>query len=167
MMKTVWGDDVKRSTVHLWYKRFKESRCSIQDDPKSGQPVTACNPDHIFRVCELVRADRGLSVHNLASMTGLSIGTVHLILSEDLRMSRIFAKFVSKILSDEMKERRKTTGQEMLDEVENDPDFLSKLLTGTNHGFTRTISTRKCSTRSGKLGISPPIRRKATWKDLA
>ncbi len=56
MMKTVWSDDVKCSTVHLWYKRFKVDRRSIQDDPKSGRPVTARDLDHIFRVRELVKA---------------------------------------------------------------------------------------------------------------
>ncbi len=133
MMKTVRGDDVKCSTVHLWYKRLKEVRRSIQDDPKSGQPVTTRDPDHIFRVCELVRTDQRLSSRYLASMTGLLIGTVHTILSEDLKMSRICAKFMPKILNDGMKERRKMAAQEMLDKVENDPNFLSKLVTGTNH----------------------------------
>ncbi len=108
MMKTVWGDDVKRSTFQLWYKRFKEGRRSLQDDPRSGRSVTARDLDYVFRVCELVRADRRLSVRDLASMMGLSIGTVHAILSEDMKMSRICAKFVPKILSGEMKERRKT-----------------------------------------------------------
>ncbi len=130
VMKTVWDDDVKCSTVHLWYKRFKEGLRSIQDDPKSRQPVITRDPDNIFYVCELVGADRRLSVRDLASMMGLSIGTVQAILSEDLKMSRICAKFVAKILSDEMKERRKTVAQEMLEEVENDPNFLSKLVMG-------------------------------------
>ncbi len=62
-------------------------------------------------------------------MMGLSNGTVHAILSDDLKMSRICAKFVPKILSDEIKERWKMVAQEMLDEVENDLDFLSKLVT--------------------------------------
>ncbi len=123
-MKTVWGDDVKRSTVHLWYKRFKEALCSIQDDPKSGRPATARDPDHTFCVREFVRADQRLSVPDLASMEELPIGTEHTILSEDLKMSRICAKFVPKILNDEKKERWKMAAQKMLDEVENDPDFL-------------------------------------------
>ncbi len=75
----------------------------------------------------------------MASTTGLSIGTVHAILSEDLKISLICAKFVPKILSDEIKERWKTVAQEMLDKEENDPDFLSKLVTGMNHGITSTI----------------------------
>ncbi len=62
-----------------------------------------------------------------ASMMGLSIGTVHAILSEDLKMSQICAQ---NFLRDEMKERWKIAEQEMQDEVENDPDFLSKLVTG-------------------------------------
>ncbi len=61
-------------------------------------------------------------------MTGISIGTVHAILTEDLKRSWICAKFVPKILIDKMKERWKTAAQEMLDEVENDPDFSSKLV---------------------------------------
>ncbi len=167
MMKTVWGDDVKRSTVHLWYKRFKGGRRSIQDDPQSERPVTARDPDHIFCVCELVRADRRLSVRDLVSMIGLSIGTVHSILSEDPKMSRICAKFVPKILNNEIKEIWKMAAQEMLDE-EVIPIFCQIWWWGTNHRFTHTIPKWKCSPCSEKFGMAPPpIRRKAAWKDHA
>ncbi len=43
----------------------------------------------------------------------------------------------------------------MLDEGENDTNFLSKLVTGTNHEFTHTIPKRKYSPHNGKLGMSP------------
>ncbi len=58
------------------------------------------------------------------------VKTVHAILSEDQKMSLICVKFVPKILSDEMKESWKIAAQEMLDEGENDTNFLLNLMTG-------------------------------------
>ncbi len=38
MMKTVWGDDVKRSTVHLWYNRSnkKNNYLKKKNNPNYG-----------------------------------------------------------------------------------------------------------------------------------
>ncbi len=130
MMKKVYGDDVKQTSVYRWYRMISEGRQSLQDEPRSGRPVTARNADHIFQIRDRIRNDRRLSVRELAAMTGLSVGSVDTILNTDLKMSRICCKFVPKILQDDQKERRKMVAQEMLAEVENDPDFLSKVVTG-------------------------------------
>ncbi len=48
-MKHVYGDSLKRSTVYFWFKKFKDSRDSIEDDKKIGRPTTSRSPDSIFR----------------------------------------------------------------------------------------------------------------------
>jgi transposase len=41
-LREVCGDGVvDRSTVSRWASHFREGRVSIQDDPRSGQPITA------------------------------------------------------------------------------------------------------------------------------
>ncbi len=45
-------------------------------------------------------------------------------------MSRISAKFVPKILSGEQKQNRVRISQEMLKNVEDGPDYLTKVITG-------------------------------------
>jgi hypothetical protein len=51
----------------------------------------------------------------LANEIGVSIGSVHSILTEDLGMRRVSAKFVPKLLTMEQKQRRLEIAQDMLD----------------------------------------------------
>ncbi len=45
-------------------------------------------------------------------------------------MSRISVKFVSKILLDEQKQNRVRISQEMSKNIEDDPDYLTEVITG-------------------------------------
>ena len=51
-------------------------------------------------------------------------------LSDVLGMRRVSAKFVPKLLNFDQKNRRMTIAQEMLNEVNEDPDFLKRVITG-------------------------------------
>ncbi len=66
----------------------------------------------------------------MADITVLSIGMVHTIRTEDLKMSQICVKFVPKVLTKEQKENCKNCAQEILDAVRNDPQLLSKVVIG-------------------------------------
>ncbi len=58
------------------------------------------------------------------------MGTVHKTLRKDLKMSRVCAKFVPRLLSDEEKTHRMVTCQEWIDMVEEDSEVLSHVITG-------------------------------------
>jgi len=45
-------------------------------------------------------------------------------------MSRIAAKFVPRLLTDEQKQNRKTITQELFERAESDLDFLKNIITG-------------------------------------
>jgi len=50
----VYGDSVvDHSTVSRWASRFREDRVSIQDDPRSGRPVTATDDTSVVIVSTL------------------------------------------------------------------------------------------------------------------
>ncbi|XP_027849961.2 protein GVQW3-like [Aphis gossypii] len=101
MIKTAFGDDsLSRSVTFEWFIRFKDSRQSIKDDPRSGRPSTSRNDD-VANIYEKVRNDRRLTVRELANEAGISIGSCHEILTEKLQMRRVAAKFVPRMLTSE------------------------------------------------------------------
>ena len=61
---------------------------------------------------------------------GISTGSVHSILTEDLRMRRVSAKFVPKLLTEEQKELWKEICKDMLDCANHDPEFMKTIITG-------------------------------------
>jgi transposase len=55
MLQTAYGDEaLGRSTVFDWFRRFKEGREDLQDDPRRGRASTSRNADTIANVPETV-----------------------------------------------------------------------------------------------------------------
>jgi len=74
--------------------------------------------------------DRRITVRELAGEVEVSIGSVHTILTVDLGLRRVSAKFVPKLLTMEQKQLRLEIVQDMLDCVESDSNFLNTVITG-------------------------------------
>jgi histone-lysine N-methyltransferase SETMAR len=51
-------------------------------------------------------------------------------LSDDLNIRRIAAKFVPRLLSNDQKEHRVAVCRELRDQARDDPNFISKVITG-------------------------------------
>jgi len=61
---------------------------------------------------------------------GLTHTTVHKILINDLEMRKICAKMVMKILSQDQKDNRRDRCLDFLEQIENGPSFLERVITG-------------------------------------
>ena len=63
----VCGDSVlDRSTMSRWASRFREGRVSIQEDPRSGRPVTATDDTPVVIVSTLLEEYRRKSCEESA-----------------------------------------------------------------------------------------------------
>ncbi|XP_011137516.2 uncharacterized protein LOC105182065 isoform X2 [Harpegnathos saltator] len=74
--------------------------------------------------------DRRITVQEVTNEIGISIGSVHSIVTEDLGMRRVSAKFVPKLLTMEQKQLRLEIAQDMLDNANSDPNFLKTVIIG-------------------------------------
>ena len=82
ILNTAYGDvTMKRATCFRWHKRFKNGRLSVEDDEHSGRPSTLTDDPHIDEINTLVRANRRLTVRELAEECGISVGSCHHILT--------------------------------------------------------------------------------------
>ncbi|PNF41749.1 hypothetical protein B7P43_G03429 [Cryptotermes secundus] len=130
-IQQAFGDDaMSNSRIKEWYNRFKDGRTSVDSEPRSGRPSTSRNENVIEQVRTLVMEDCHITVRELANEIGVSIGSVHSILTEDLGRRRVSAKFVPKLLTMEQKHRRLEIAQDMLDNANSNPNFLNTVITG-------------------------------------
>jgi histone-lysine N-methyltransferase SETMAR len=71
-----------------------------------------------------------MTVREIADEFRISTGSAHSILTEDLHMCRMVAKFVPKLLSQEQQQLHLEVVQDMLECANKDPEFLKTVITG-------------------------------------
>lgn len=121
---------MSRTRVFEWFKRFQDGRENVESDHRSGRSVTSRSEKHIADVCSTVRENRRITIRELSEEHSISFGSVQAILTEDLGMRRVSAKFVPKLLSADQKDNRVSAAADLIDCVENNENFLKTVITG-------------------------------------
>jgi len=79
-------------------------------------------------VREIVCADQHLTIREVAEEVRIAFSTCQKILTEDLRMRRVTAKFVPHLLTPEQKDDRVSVCTGLHDLAQNDPNFMSSAI---------------------------------------
>jgi len=120
---------MSQTQCYEWFKRFKEGRMSVGEDPRPGQPATSTNNDHVEKVHAVFRGNHRLTVQEVAGKLGISIGSCHEIFTEKLKMRRVSAKFVPCLLIDNQKGNHVEISQELLASANGNENFKN-IITG-------------------------------------
>jgi len=112
------------------FKHFCDGKETTEDEPRSGQPSTSRTPDMIERVQQMLAQDRQVILRLMAEELGISKGTVHNIVHEDLCKRKICSWFVPHKLIDEQKAKRMETSGDFITMCDKDPSFLRTIITG-------------------------------------
>jgi ribosomal protein S25 len=78
---------------------------SVEDDERSGRPSTSRTTENVEKIRELIQEDRCQTIHELVDTVGISYGVCQEIITENLNMRRIAAKFVPRLLTNDYKQR--------------------------------------------------------------
>jgi histone-lysine N-methyltransferase SETMAR len=106
-MGTAYGQDcVSYPTVALWIRRFSNERESLEDDPRSGRPITAITQKNIDAIKDLVDEDPHISIDYMAAILDISHGSVDTILKQHLGLRKISSRWVPHSLTQEQRQRR-------------------------------------------------------------
>jgi len=131
MLQQAYGEDcLRRTQCYEWYQRFKSGRTSTEDDPKSGRPSSSTGDDHIEKVRSVIHENHRLTIREVSEEVGICKSSCHTILTEKLKMHRVAAKFVPRLLTEEQKQNRVTVSQELLNRSNTDKNFLKNVITG-------------------------------------
>ena len=71
---------------------------------------------------------RRVSIETISALFDVSVGTVHTIIREELKMRMICAKFVPRVLRENHKERRCHDSREMVELINSDSAVLDALV---------------------------------------
>lgn len=130
MLKQVYGEDaMSRTRCFEWHSRFKNGRTSLDDDERSGRPLTCNTPENVEKIRQIVHDDRRITIRHIADIVNMSFGEVQMIVTSILNMRRIAAKFVPRLLSHEQKEHRLQVCRDLRQRALDDPEFLSRIIT--------------------------------------
>ena len=130
MIETLRDNAPSFATVKRWASECKRGRDSVEDDPRSGRPSTACNQENTDHVHQLVMDDRRLTVRHIATTIGISHERVEKILSKELGMTKVSARWVPRLLTPDQKRTRLFMSRENLKRFEADPaNFMERFLT--------------------------------------
>lgn len=130
-MTSIYGESgPSHATVKKWSRLFKLGRESIEDDPRSGRPISVVTEENTEKVKKLVLEDRRIKVWQIAEALGISKERVGEILHQHLHMTKVSARWVPKMLTAFDRERRVQTSQAFLELCEEGLDEVcSRIVT--------------------------------------
>jgi len=131
MIRRAYGNEaMSRVRCFEWHAHFKRGRTSLKDDKRSGRPSMSSAPKNVETIQRLVHEDRRRTIKDIATIINVSYGTVQTILTCDLNMHHVAAKFVPRLLTPEQKEHRVAICQELHQCALDDPSFMSRVING-------------------------------------
>ncbi|XP_076059416.1 protein GVQW3-like [Oratosquilla oratoria] len=113
-------DSVSEAQIKMWYKCFKECRESVESCPRFDRPLTIRTPKNVEHVKTTINENWQLTVQELEDDLGIQQTSVSEILTDDLGMTCMAAKFVLCLLTHEQKEFCAKTSQDMLQAATSD-----------------------------------------------
>ena len=102
---------MNRASVFEWHERFKEGRESVRDDERYGRSKEVRTPELVGQIKNFMDKNHHVSRETISAQFDVSVGTVHTIICEELKMWKICAKFVPRVLREDQKDVFMTTGR--------------------------------------------------------
>jgi len=131
MIQQGFGDQsLSRTQVFQWHTWFKNSCPSVDDDKQTGRPTSCTTPETVVRIQELTCQDRRRTIRDIAEEVEVGYGTCQRVLTEELGMHRVAAKFVPRILTADQKQQHVNVCTELRQLASNNETFLSRVITG-------------------------------------
>lgn len=159
----VYGvDALPFSTVQHWMKHFKAGRESFENEPSTGAPVTVTTDEFVEKVRSLVADDRRIKVREIAQEVGISKERVGFILHEKLSLSKVCARWIPKLLTNEQKQNRAQLSLALFHRFDADPgNFMQRIVTGDETWvYYYDPETKQQSMEWVETGSRPPVKAK-------
>ena len=162
MVDSAYGvKSLSNSQINHIIKAVKEGKNTSDQQHSNGKKMTR-TADIIAAVAAAVEEDRRITVRQLASRFGLTVGTTHAILTEDLGLFKKSARWVPKLLSPDQKQKRVELSADFLKLVRrHSAAVLNNIVTVDESAVSfHTPETKKQSKQWTKKGQPGPLKAK-------
>ena len=160
MLYTAFGAScMNRASVFEWHKRFKEARESVRDDERCGRSKEVNRTELMGQIKKFMDKDRRVSIETISAQFDVSVGTLHTIICEELKMQKICVKLVPRVLREDQKERSCHDCREMVELINSDPAVLDALVTCNESWIYFYDPETKRKSSSGSMLALPEPRR--------
>ena len=130
LQKAFKEEALSRIQAFEWFARFKRGEMSVEVHPHSGRPSTSHTDENVKKIREKIDEDCRYTIDEISEATGVRWSSCQRILTVDLNMRRVATKFIPHLLTQDQKNTRMSLCQELKYQIESDPNFLSKVITG-------------------------------------
>ncbi len=158
MLETLDNDCPSYTMIKKWILLFKQGRTSTGSDPIPGKPCTATSEQNVEAVHRMVMTDRRMTIQHIAETLGFSIGSVHTILKKKLHMKKLSARWVLRMLTPYMKQKRLYNSRVLLQRLQEDRvKYFDRIVTQDEtwvHHFDP--ETKQQSMMWKHMGSQPP-----------
>ena len=101
----------------------------MRDGERCGRSKEVRTLELIGQIKNFMDKDCRISFETISAQFDVSVGTVHTIIREELKMQKICTKFVPRVPREDQKERRCHNSREMVELINLDPAVLDALVT--------------------------------------
>ena len=129
-----------------------------------GRPSTSRTDENVERVKQKVRSDRRLTVRKIAHELGMNSERVWRIITEDLGVRKICAKMVPRLLNEGQKEQRVEVCQDILEQLETEPNLLKRVVTGDESWIFEYDPLTKQQSLEWESALSPRPKKVRVFK---
>jgi len=139
------------------FVELKKVEPPLKATPHSGRPSTLRNEEMIAKVRTFVHNNRRLTVREIADDCGICVGSCEAILTDDLHIKRVCAKFVPRLLTDDQREQCQTISRDLFEQSCEDVQFLKNTVTGDESWVYRydPETKRQLSQWRGPTSLQP------------
>ena len=92
-----------RTQVFEWSARFKREEMSVEDHPHSGRFSTSRTNKNVENIRQKINEDHRYTIDKISEAIGVSWSSCQRILTVDLNMTHVAAKFVPRLLTQDQK----------------------------------------------------------------
>jgi hypothetical protein len=130
-MKTQYRDACLSLQMYGWDRKFKNGVSSVADADRSGWPHTAYTTEIVEHAEWVIQENCCVTTDEVALELGISHGCAHSIMHDVLQYCKVCARWVTRQLTPELKERHRNSCKELLGHYQPEVDaYLQNIVTG-------------------------------------
>ena len=154
---TLGVDSQSKATIYNLVNHFRFGRVTVRDMPRPGKPKYATDEFSVKAVSAMVMRERRFTVQFIGETLKMCPTSVYSIITQDLMMKKVAARWVPKLLSDEQKQERVRLARQSLRLYEaNEDEYLARFVTMDETWVHLLTLRQKGSLWNGRTRVIQP-----------